>query len=115
MVQLGAASDPPLANVRDLRGRTTIREAAAVLAGSRLFIGMVGFLMHLARAVGTRSVIVYGGREHPSQSGYRVNTNLFTELPCSPCWYWNRCPYDRECMRRITAADVIAAGRAALS
>jgi hypothetical protein len=113
IVQLGAATDPPLANVRDLRGRTTIREAAAVLAGSHLFIGMVGFLMHLARAVGTRSVIVYGGREHPSQSGYGVNTNLFTELPCSPCWYWNRCPYDRECMRRITAADVIAAAREA--
>jgi Glycosyltransferase family 9 (heptosyltransferase) len=114
IVQLGAATDPPLRNVRDLRGRTTIREAAAVLAGSRLFIGMVGFLMHLARAVGTPSVIVYGGREHPSQSGYRVNTNLFTELPCSPCWYWNRCAYDRECMRRITAADVIAAARSAL-
>lgn len=114
IVQLGAATDPPLARVRDLRGKTTIRQAAAILAGSRLFIGLVGFLMHLARAVGTRSVIVYGGREHPSQSGYRVNTNLFTSLPCSPCWHWNGCPYDRECMRQITAADVIAAARGVL-
>lgn len=114
IVQLGAATDPPLDHVRDLRGMTTIREAAAILAGSRLYIGLVGFLMHLARAVGTRSVIVYGGREHPSQSGYRANTNLFTTLPCSPCWYWNHCPHDRECMRRITAGDVIAAARSML-
>jgi hypothetical protein len=114
IVQLGSATDPPLAHVRDLRGKTTIGEAATVLAGSQLFVGMVGFLMHLSRAVGTQSVIVYGGREHPSQSGYRVNTNLFTTLPCSPCWYWNHCPYDRECMCRITAAEVIAAARAML-
>lgn len=109
--QLGAATDPALANVVDYRGRTSVREAAGLLAGSTLFIGLVGFLMHLARAVGTRSVIIFGGREHPSQSGYAVNQNVFTELPCSPCWYWNHCPYEHECMRRITAATVIEQAR----
>jgi hypothetical protein len=111
IVQLGTARDPLLSGVVDYRGRTTLREAAGVLAGAPVFIGMVGFLMHLARAVGTRSVIVFGGREQPSQSGYSVNHNLFTELPCSPCWFWNRCPYGHECMERITAADVIGAAR----
>jgi ADP-heptose:LPS heptosyltransferase len=111
IVQLGTPADPPLANVVDLRGRTSIREAAGVLAGAALFIGLVGFLMHLARAVGTRSVIVFGGREHPSQSGYPINRNLFTELPCSPCWLWNRCPYDLECMKRISPENVVRAAR----
>jgi len=112
VVQLGVATDPPLAHVVDYRGRTSLRQAAGLLAGSTIFVGLVGFLMHLARAVGTPSVIVFGGREHPSQSGYTMNRNIFTELPCSPCWYWNHCPYEHECMRRITARDVIEAARA---
>jgi glycosyl transferase family 9 (putative heptosyltransferase) len=107
VLQLGSTSDPALEGVVDLRGRTSVREAAAILAGARAFVGMVGFLMHLARAVSTPSVVVFGGREHPSQSGYAVNRNLFTELPCSPCWLWNTCPYDRTCLDRIGADDVI--------
>jgi len=111
IVQLGAASDPALEGAIDLRGKTTIREAASVLLHSSVFIGLVGFLMHLAKAVDTRSVIVYGGREHPSQSGYSDNVNLYTDLPCAPCWYWNHSPYNRECMRRIRSVDVISAVR----
>jgi hypothetical protein len=109
MVQLGLVTDPPLNGVTDLRGKTTLREAAAILSGASAFVGMVGFLMHLARGVGTPSVIVFGGREHPLQSGYAANENLFTAMECSPCWLWNRCPYDRECMQRITADAVVAA------
>src|SRR5882724_89046 len=41
-VQLGAPDDPPLQHVRDLRGRTSLRESAAVLAGSRFLVGLVG-------------------------------------------------------------------------
>jgi hypothetical protein len=107
IVQLGTSTDPPLAHVVDYRGRTTIREAAGVLAGAAVFVGLVGFLMHLARAVETPSVIVFGGREHPSQSGYPANRNLFTELPCSPCWFWNHCPYEHECMKRIDVQTVL--------
>jgi hypothetical protein len=54
---------------------------------------------------------VFGGREHPRQSGYTINRNLFTELPCSPCWYWNHCPHGHECMHRISPRDVVDAAR----
>lgn len=108
-VQIGTSTDPPLAGAVDLRGKTTLRQSAAVLARSMAFIGNVGFLMHLARAIECRSVIVYGGRERPDQSGYRCNENLYTAMPCAPCWVRNGCPYDRECMRRINAEEVIAA------
>jgi len=114
IVQIGSAADPPLEGARDLRGRTTIREAASLLASAWGFVGLIGFPMHLARAVGTPSVIVYGGREHPSESGYPGNVNLFTEMHCSPCWLVNRCPYDRECLRRLTADQVVAAARGLL-
>lgn len=112
-VQLGSASDPLIEGCRDLRGKTTMRESAAVLANSTLLLGQVGFLMHLARAVDCPAVIVYGGRELPWQSGYVCNTNLVTPLWCSPCWRWNACdnPIVRECMQRITVDDVVRAVR----
>lgn len=107
-VQIGRAADYPLKNVVDLRGKTTVRETAAVLAHSQCFVGLVGFSMHLARAVECRSVIVYGGREAPQQSGYGANINLFRPEPCAPCWRWSRCDYARACMDKITPTDVVA-------
>lgn len=114
-VQVGSRDDPPLEGALDLRGRTTLRETAAVLAESLAFVGQIGMLMHLARAVDCRSVIVYGGREHPSQSGYSCNENLYVPVPCSPCWKVNTCPYDLACLREVTAADVVAALRRQLA
>ena len=108
-VQIGAAADPQIPGAVDLRGKTTLRQSAAILAESITFVGTVGFPMHLARAVECRSVIVYGGREAPTQSGYRSNENLFTPLPCAPCWRRFTCPYDRECMLKISPDVVVAA------
>jgi ADP-heptose:LPS heptosyltransferase len=106
-VQIGLKSDPPLDGVLDMRGKTSLRQAAAIMSGSWVFVGLVGLLMHLARAVDCRSVIIFGGREAPNQSGYSCNENLFAELACSPCWRWSRCAHDRECMKMITADRVI--------
>lgn len=106
-VQLGSPSDPALLRVKDLRGMTSIRQSAAILHNAQLYIGGIGFLMHLARAVECPSVIVYGGREAPWQSGYICNINLYTALPCAPCWRWNTCDFDRKCMRDIGVEDVV--------
>lgn len=111
IVQLGSATDPPLAGARDLRGKTSVRESASVLSQCRLYIGNVGFLMHLARAVDCPSVIIFGGREAPWQSGYSANANLHSPLPCAPCWLWNTCAYDRACMKNISADHVVNAAR----
>ena len=109
VVQLGVAGDLPLAGARDLRGKTALRETAAILSRSLCFIGTSGLLVHLARAVECRSVVIYGGREHAWQSGYSCNENLETHLPCAPCWLWHDCDIDRECMKRITPDQVVAA------
>lgn len=109
LVQVGSTYDPPLNGVMDLRGKTGIRETAALLKNCRLYIGNVGFLMHLARAVECPAAIIFGGREAPWQSGYTCNINLYTPLPCAPCWLWNTCDYDRLCMKKITAEDVVCA------
>jgi len=112
-VQLGAKNDPLLRGAKDLRGQTSIRESAAILANSRVNVGYVGFMMHLARAVDCRSVGIFGGRERPDQSGYAANENLFTPLPCSPCWRRYECLYHHECMTAITPVMVADAARRA--
>lgn len=113
-VQLGSLQDPPLPGALDLRGKTSLRETAAILNQSMCFVGLVGFLMHLARAVDCRSVIVYGGREQPEKSGYQCNINLFSHVPCSPCWFFNRCDFGRRCMDMITVDEVCDAVLVAL-
>lgn len=109
ILQLGTGGDRLLEGVTDLRGKTRLRESAAILSQSKCFIGTVGFLMHLARAVECRSVIIYGGREHSAQTGYICNENLNSYLDCSPCWVWNDCSYDRKCMEMIKEGDVLNA------
>ena len=95
-IQLGSTDDPPLQHARDLRGATGISEAAAILYHARLYVGTVGFLMHVARAVECPSVIVFGGREAPWQSGYVCNRNIYSAVPCAPCWRSNTCDFDRD-------------------
>jgi hypothetical protein len=106
-VQLGTIDDRPLRGVDDLRGQTSIRQTAAILSHTRLFVGTVGFLMHLARAVECPGVIVYGGREAPWQSGYICNINFYSDLSCAPCWRNYTCEYNRICMSNILAEDVV--------
>jgi ADP-heptose:LPS heptosyltransferase len=109
LIQLGTPLDPPLKGALDLRGKTSLREAAAILANSQVFVGLVGFLMHLARSVDCRSVIVFGGREAPGITGYIANKNLVGATPCSPCWLDNTCDYDRQCMKMIPVEAVVDA------
>lgn len=109
LIQVGSAQDPLLPGVLDLRGKSTLRETGAILSQSLLFIGLEGFLMHLARAVECPSIIVYGGHTHPDHTGYSANKNLFSAVPCAPCWLRSTCNYEHECMRQIRPADVLAA------
>ena len=109
VVQLGSPGDVKLEGAIDLRGRTNLRQSAAVLANSLVFIGLCGFLMHLARAVDCRSVIIYGGREHPKITGYVANKNLYTQVRCAPCWLRNACEFNRKCMDMISVEQVVAA------
>ncbi len=108
-VQVGSPADAALRGATDLRGRTSLRETAMVLARTRLFVGLAGFLMHLARAVECPGVIIYGGREPPELTGYICNINVTDRPACAPCWQRNRCDFSHACMEDITAQQVISA------
>ena len=106
VIQLGTLEEPGLPNTIDHRN-LDISDSATLLANAKFFIGQVGFLMHLARAVDTRSVIIYGGREKAWQSGYPCNENIETSPNCSPCWQNNQCDYHRQCLSAISTRDLL--------
>jgi heptosyltransferase-2 len=83
-------SDMP---VRSFAGKGTIRVAAAVLEQADLFIGNDSGLMHMATAVGTPTIAIFGltnsdawgpyTGDHPSRKAVVVKL----DLPCMPCFY----------------------------
>ncbi|MBI9072005.1 MAG: hypothetical protein JEY94_10420 [Melioribacteraceae bacterium] len=89
VVQIGAKKDRLLENAIDARG-LNIRESAAVIKNSMFFIGLEGGLMHLAKAVGAKAVILYGGFIKPEISGYDGFINLYNNVHCSPCFNSNK-------------------------
>ncbi|MEW5984934.1 MAG: glycosyltransferase family 9 protein [Acidobacteriota bacterium] len=104
---------PPGMSVLDLTGRLDLVELAAVLRRCRLFLGSDSGPMHLAAAVGTPVVAVFGPsspvRWGPLGGAVAVAR---ADLPCSPC---NRIrnPPQRcrggvpDCLRGVDAPDVV--------
>jgi ADP-heptose:LPS heptosyltransferase len=90
----------------DLRG-TGIRELVASIAAGDLHVGPVSGPTHIAAAVGTPAVAIFGGYQHPCNTGYRGHINLYSPVvPCAPCWLNTECPHQRVCLSRITPAAV---------
>jgi lipopolysaccharide heptosyltransferase II len=104
------------APVRDLTGATSLRQLVALCSRARLFVGCDTGPMHVAAAVKTPVVALFGpadpGRTGPWGAGHRV---LRVPPPCAPC---NRrtCDQPRHaCMEDLGVELVLAAVGAELS
>jgi lipopolysaccharide heptosyltransferase II len=107
------ATDINSETVLNLTGKTSVAQSAAVLQQSRLSVSADTGVMHLAYAVGTPTVSIFGSGLHqkwgPPGRDHRI---VRKGLPCSPCIRFGRlppCPHNIACMRELSAADVIAA------
>lgn len=71
----------------------SIRLASAVIAKAKLVITHEGALHHIAAAVGTPAIVIYGGYISPDVTGYPEQVSLFTgeglgcgmRVPCNHC------------------------------
>jgi heptosyltransferase-2 len=117
LVILGAPNDAALAGqlaeklpgARNLAGRTTLAEFMSALAGCGLVISNDSGAMHLASALGLRTVAIFGSTE-PALTG-PLGPRTFVlrhHVPCSPC-FLRECPIDFACMTRIAPAQVLTA------
>ncbi|VAX27370.1 hypothetical protein MNBD_NITROSPIRAE02-22 [hydrothermal vent metagenome] len=91
----------------NLIGRTDLRELAALLKRCNLFISNDTGPLHIATAVGTRTINISLASVHfretgPYGEGHYV---IGAELPCSPCGFNSSCK-DMVCKRVINAANV---------
>jgi ADP-heptose:LPS heptosyltransferase len=63
--------------------------------------------MHIAAAVGTPVVSLWGATSAARSAPWGSETNVISgEAPCSPC-YLKRCPIGRLCMENITVEAVL--------
>lgn len=76
-----------------------------------------GGISHIAKAVGTKAVVVYGGFAEPEWNGYADQTNLTHSLWCSPCYNSKPCVCkpERACMREIFMSSVMLKAKMMLS
>jgi heptosyltransferase-2 len=89
-----------------LTGKTNLSEAVAVLSEVDLLVANDMGLAHIAPAVGTQTIVIFGPTDE------RTTQPLGSEIvrhhvECSPCMLRD-CPIDHRCLTRISAEDVFA-------
>lgn len=107
-IQVGDPASRPLRGVEFVE--TTIRQAFAVLAVSRAFVGTEGGMHHAAAALGVPAVVLWSHYIDPMFTGYPTQTNIRhadgwcgSRLPCLGC---------RESMNAISVQEVAESLRA---
>lgn len=93
----------------DLAGKTSLGGLAAVIERMSLFIGNDSGPAHLAEAVGTPSITLFGPTDPRrwAPRDQRWHRIVREPVACSPCAY-AECPIDHRCLRRIMPAQVMA-------
>ena len=123
IVLIGSADDGEVAaevatksgvNTIDLSGKTTIAEAVALLAELDVLVANDMGLAHIAPAVGTQTVVIFGPTDPTTTRPYSDNADILSyNVECSPCMLRD-CPIDHRCMTNVTVAHVFDSVVAAL-
>lgn len=98
-------------NITNLAGKTSIAKLISFIAGLDLFITGDSGPMHIAAAYKVPTVAIFGPTKHKETCQWKNPKSLIVrkELECSPCMK-RTCPIrTHECMKEITAEDVLEA------
>ena len=122
VIAIGAKTSVPIDGVdENLVGRTTLAQAAGVLRRSLLHVDCDGGLVHIASALGVKSVAMFGPTPW-RYFGYPGNVNVSSGY-CGDCWWtsdgWmERCPAGyatAKCMDALAPSRVLDAVGEALN
>ena len=115
MAVFGSREERPLceAVARDLgtaahnfAGETSLAEYLALAAACQVMLTNDSGAMHVATAVGTPSVTVFGPTNDRATGPAGALARVVREpVECSPCGK-RECPIDHRCMTRVSAARV---------
>jgi heptosyltransferase-3 len=96
----------------DLRGRLTLEELGAVIRQARLFVGVDSVPMHIAAAVDTPGVALFGPSSDIEWKPWSdaVQVVASRDFPCRPCGI-DGCGGSKrsDCLATLPAGQVIAA------
>ncbi len=117
IVVLGTAADGDSARevgrtapgrVRDLTGRTSLAEAAAIMAGARAVVSNDSGLMHLAGYLGVPVIGIFGSTSPVwTRPLGKRSVAVGSPEPCSPC-FQRSCRYGHyRCLGQITPYEVV--------
>ncbi len=86
--------------------KTTLQQSAALIKRSQLFIGPDSGLMHLANAVGTPVIAVFGPTNHQKWGPRGRGSKIFSlHVECSPCSRYSytlpTCHKSYKCMKKL--------------
>ena len=105
-------ADQQIAQPIDLAGRTSLQELASVLAVSRACVSNDSGAMHLAGAIGTPLVALFGPTREAETAPLTRATGradvLINPVWCRPCML-RECPLDHRCMKGLEPLRVISA------
>jgi hypothetical protein len=100
---------PP--HVRSFIGELSLRETAEVMASAGVVVGNDSGLSHVAAAVGTPTVMLFGPTSSESLGPMAANVKVLRSgLPCEPCWLRNRfraCAGKIDCLAALSVESVI--------
>ncbi|HWY24877.1 MAG TPA: lipopolysaccharide heptosyltransferase II, partial [Nevskia sp.] len=107
---LGAEIAQGRPHIHDLCGRTQLADVVDLLSAAQAAVSNDSGLMHVASAVGTRLLAIYGSSSPkmtpPLSASAKV---LYLGISCSPC-FERECPLGHfNCMRQIGVEQVLAA------
>ena len=93
-----------------MAGRTTIKQFAAIAKKSALFVGSDSGAMHIASAVGTPVVALFGP-SNPREWGPRGGSVevIYKGLDCRACFHPTCQRGEQNCMRLISIDEVMMA------
>ena len=105
--QIATAVNSPAC--QDLAGKTSIQEVLALLAQADQVVSNDSGLMHVAAALGTPVIAVYGSSDPtytpPLSDKAQI---LYLGWPCSPC-FKRECPLGHlDCLKKIEPQQVIS-------
>jgi heptosyltransferase II len=91
----------------NLCGKTTLREAIALIGQCRLFITNDSGLMHAAAALHIPQIAIFGSTDHTTTSPRSPLSHIIRmPVACSPCMKPD-CPIDHRCMDAVTVDHVL--------
>ncbi len=100
----------------NLCGKTSLREAMALIERMDLFLSNDSGLMHLANALDVPVVAIFGPTIPTFTYPYNKNHKIvFHKVECSPCTH-RTCPLEKKlCMESVSVKEVIEKGEELLS